>query len=96
MKNHSQFYDAAKITISLALTVASPSLLYAQEAPVLPQRLQLEDVDIQGEGQRRGSLLQKRNRFDLDERVRVKKSFMDKIAEKIPEGMDKVPKKFLK
>ncbi len=67
----------------------------AQGSEGLRNRVNLEDVEIQGEGGRRGAMLQKRNRFDLDERVKVRKSFMKELEEKIPPGMEKVPNKSL-
>lgn len=56
---------------------ASPG--WSQTTPQLKEKIQLEDVKIQGESGRYGQLLQNRNRFELDSRIKPKTEFKKEL-----------------
>lgn len=59
-------------------------------------RVTLEDVSIQGESAGNQALLQNRNRFELDSRLKLRKDFRPELEEDIPKGYQNLPADFFK
>ena len=66
------------------------------EALQLQNKVQLEDVNIQGEANKNNLLLINRERLDLDQRIKVRRDFRSEIYQEIPSGFHLIPESHLK
>lgn len=78
-----------KLTLAAlaVMSLASPAA-FAQQ---FQNRVNLEDVNIQGEANKRQSLFQNRNRFGLDDRIRIRRDFRREMEESIPPSFTDLP-----
>ncbi len=63
---------------------------------LIKQKVNLEDVNIQGEGSGSKAILQNRNRFELDSRLKLRKEFRTQIENEVPEGLINPPQELYK
>lgn len=79
--------DISKAFVILLL--GTPVVTFAQ-SPGFQNRVNLEDVNIQGEANKNGALFQNRNRFELDDRVKMRRDFRSEVNEMIPDSFEKL------
>lgn len=84
-----------KTALILAATVFSFSTAHAEEKVQLSNRVNLDDVNIQGEANKNGAQFLNRNRFGLDDRVKVRKDFRRELGENVPDSFGDLPKELL-
>ncbi|MBX2986977.1 MAG: hypothetical protein KF802_03680 [Bdellovibrionaceae bacterium] len=70
-------------------TLAAPAA-FAQDVQ-LQNRVNLEDVNIQGEANKNRNLFMNRNRFGLDDRVKVRRDFRREMEDAIPPSFKQLP-----
>ncbi|PIS11489.1 MAG: hypothetical protein COT73_03755 [Bdellovibrio sp. CG10_big_fil_rev_8_21_14_0_10_47_8] len=81
-----------KLTLITIMTLLStPALTWAQNNVQFQNRVNLEDVKIQGEANKNGAMFLNRNKFDLDERVKIRRNFRREIEQNIPPAFDQLP-----
>jgi len=88
------FNFVMKLFALAILGVSTPLMSFAQ-APGFQNRVNLEDVNIQGEANKNGALFQNRNRFELDDRVKMRRDFRSEVNEMIPDSFDKLPNELI-
>lgn len=79
------------LLLFMVAIAASPAPANAQ-ASAMQNRVNLEDVTIQGEANKNQNLFQNRSKFDLDERLQIRRDFRNEINESIPAAFDQLSK----
>lgn len=59
-------------------------------------RVNLDDVSIQGEANRSQAQFMSRTKLDLDERIKIRRDFKKEIAEGVPPAFDLLPNEYIK
>lgn len=59
-------------------------------------RVNLDDVNIQGEANRSQAQFMSRSKLDLDERIKIRRNFKKEVEEGIPTSFDLLPNEYIK
>jgi len=77
------------IRFFILLLTLSPVILTAQDsAPTLKGKVNLEDINIQGQSNSDQGLFNNRDRMNLDSRIKMKSDFRQEILENLPENYE--------